>query len=51
MARLIVERLIHSIFVILGAMLIVFGLLHFTSGNSARSLLPEWATEEQIAEF
>ena len=50
MGRLIVERLIHSIFVTLGATLIVFGLLHFTGGNIASSLLPEWATEEQIAE-
>ena len=35
----------------LGATLIVFGLLHFTGGNIARSLLPEWATDAQIAEF
>jgi ABC-type dipeptide/oligopeptide/nickel transport system permease component len=51
MKRLVIERLIHSAFVLLGATVIVFGLLHFTGGNIARSLLPEWATEEQIADF
>lgn len=51
MSQLVVRRLYQAIFVLLGTTLIVFVLLHMTSGDIARSLLPEWSTEEQIAQF
>jgi ABC-type dipeptide/oligopeptide/nickel transport system permease component len=51
MKRLILRRLYQACFVLLGTTVIVFVLLQVTGGDIARSLLPEWSTEEQIAQF
>jgi peptide/nickel transport system permease protein len=51
MQQLVIRRLYQALFVLVGTTLIVFVLLHLTGGSIARSLLPEWSTEEQIAEF
>ena len=51
MQQLVIRRLYQAFFVLIGTTMIVFVLLHLTGGSIARSLLPEWSTEEQIAEF
>ncbi|MCD6032120.1 MAG: binding-protein-dependent transport system inner rane component [Thermomicrobiales bacterium] len=51
MQQLVIRRLYQAFFVLIGTTLIVFALLHLTGGSIARSLLPEWSTEEQIAAF
>src|SRR6266540_2527888 len=51
MSRLILERLVHSVFVVLGASVVVYMLLHFTGGDIAASMLPDWATSEQTKEY
>jgi peptide/nickel transport system permease protein len=51
MQQLVFRRLYQACFVLIGTTMIVFALLHLTGGSIARSLLPEWSTEEQIADF
>lgn len=51
MSQLIIRRLYQAFFVLIGTTMIVFVLLHLTGGDIARTLLPEWSTEEQIAQF
>ncbi len=49
MLRYICNRLLMMIPVLLGVTLLIFTLLHFSSGNPAEMLLPDDATAEQIA--
>ena len=51
MSRIIVQRLIQAAFVIVGASLVVFLLLHYTGGDIVLSMLPDYATDEQRAEY
>lgn len=51
MRQLVIRRLYQAVFVLLGTTLIVFVLLHLTGGEIARTLLPEWSTDEQVAQF
>ncbi|MCC6177316.1 MAG: ABC transporter permease [Chloroflexi bacterium] len=51
MGRIVVERLVQAGFVIVGASLVVFLLLHYTSGDIVLTMLPDWATEQQRAEY
>jgi peptide/nickel transport system permease protein len=51
MSRIISERLIQACFVVVGASLVVFLLLHYTSGDITLSLLPDYATDEQRADY
>ncbi len=49
MLKYAIKRLVMLIPVLLGVTLIIFTLLYFTPGNPAEMLLPDDATEEQIA--
>ncbi len=49
MLKYALKRLVMLIPVLLGVTLIIFTLLYFTPGNPAEMLLPDDATEEQIA--
>ena len=51
MSRIITQRLIQAAFVVVGASLVVFLLLHYTSGDIVLSMLPDYATDEQRAEY
>jgi ABC-type dipeptide/oligopeptide/nickel transport system permease component len=50
-SRIISERLVQACFVLVGASLVVFLLLHYTGGDIVLTMLPDWATDEQRAEF
>jgi len=49
--KYIVERLVMSVFVILGVAVIVFTILYLSPFNPAANILGETATDEQIAAF
>jgi ABC-type dipeptide/oligopeptide/nickel transport system permease component len=51
MTRLIVARLYQAVFVLLGASLVVYFLLHWTGGDIAAAMLPDWATTDQVREY
>jgi ABC-type dipeptide/oligopeptide/nickel transport system permease component len=51
MSRLIVQRLYQAVFVLIGVSLVVYLLLHLTGGDIAASMLPDWATNEQVERF
>ncbi|MCC7368705.1 MAG: ABC transporter permease [Chloroflexi bacterium] len=51
MSRIIAQRLIQACFVVVGASLVVFMLLHYTGGDIVLTMLPDWATEEQRADY
>ncbi|MEC1179961.1 ABC transporter permease [Metasolibacillus meyeri] len=50
-ARFIVERIIQSLFVIVGVAILVFSILYISPFDPARNLLGVEATPEQIANF
>ena len=47
MAKYFFQRLISMLFVLLAAIVLVFTLMEFASGDPVRSMLGENATEEQ----
>lgn len=51
MSRIITQRLIQAAFVVVGASLVVFLLLHYTSGDIVLSMLPDYATDAQRADY
>ena len=51
MARLVLERLVQAIFVVFGVSLVVYVVLHVTGGDIAATMLPDWATASQVAQF
>jgi ABC-type dipeptide/oligopeptide/nickel transport system permease component len=50
MLRYLTRRAIHSVFVLLGVSLVVFGVAHLT-GDPAALMLPPDASREQLAQF
>jgi ABC-type dipeptide/oligopeptide/nickel transport system permease component len=50
-ARLVLERLVQAIFVVFGVSLVVYVVLHVTGGDIAATMLPDWATASQVAQF
>ena len=51
MLRLIVARLYQAVFVGFGVSAVVFFVIHLTGGDIAASMLPDWATAEQVTQF
>ncbi|MGZ7442289.1 ABC transporter permease [Paenibacillus sp. TH7-28] len=49
--KYVFERLVMSLFVIMGVSILVFTILHLSPMNPAANILGETATEEQIAQF
>jgi peptide/nickel transport system permease protein len=51
MTKLVIERLFQAIFVLIGTSLMVFLILHWTGGDIAAAMLPDWATSEQVRQY
>jgi ABC-type dipeptide/oligopeptide/nickel transport system permease component len=50
-ARLVIARLFQAVFVLFGVSLVVYFVLHLTGGDISAGMLPDWATEAEVAQF